>query len=60
MTLVFLIKKGNNYVMAGAQRGNLCAENKQALKQKRAPGGRATAKKFALDMRRTFDYIKTF
>ena len=28
--------------------------------QKRAPGGRATAKKFALDIERTFDYIKTF
>ena len=32
----------DNYSMAGAQWGNLCAENKQN-QQKRAPGGRATA-----------------
>jgi hypothetical protein len=47
--------------MAGAQQGvTFALQNKQALKQKRAPGGRATAKKFALDIERTFDYIKTF
>ena len=32
----------NNNYMAGAQWGNLCAENKHN-QQKRAPGGRATA-----------------
>jgi hypothetical protein len=59
--LVFSTYISDNNTMAGAQQGvTFALQNKQALKQKRAPGGRATAKKFALDIERTFDYIKTF
>ena len=42
MKLVFHLQISDNNYMAGAHRGNLCAKNKKH-KQKRAPGGRATA-----------------
>ena len=53
--LVFYHEKVNNNVMAGAQQGvTFALENKQALKQKRAPGGRATAGKTRLVNERVF------
>jgi len=51
----------DNNDMAGAHRGNLCAiKQKSIKKQKRAPGGRATAQKVRSDNReRTFVFMRT-